>query len=199
MIAAMVGGTLRQAARLNVAGETRLGSASRIDSLQSLLKRQIEGGLPIVLPVAEGASGLIFSGTEAGAQWVVRRPSRLLPGGLYLAGLSYRAPANGRGGVLVASWQPIDPLRPFAAQSAPAESARLLENVGAFRLSYFGRKANGETGWHVDWQGERSLPALISIEAAPGAGASWRWPRLIAAPRISVSQLTAASSTARGE
>lgn len=186
LIVSMISGAIGDTARLNVAGEIRLAETARVNAIQALLQRQIEGALPLDLPDETGEGVPVFAGGEAGTAFATRRPSPLLQGGLYLARLIYRPATNGKeGGSLFAAWQRLAPARPLAAQTAANETQLLLDQVATARFLYYGSKSGGETGWHTSWQGLEDMPSLISVELEPTPDAGWRWPPLVLAPRIS--------------
>jgi general secretion pathway protein J len=185
LIATMIGGAVGNAARLNVAGEARLADQTRIENVQALLRRQLEGALPLPSAGSSDGEALAFAGGPSALAIATRRPARLLQGGLYFARFSFDPPSSlGKGGRLSAAWQLLDPARPLAEQQGRIETVDLLDDIAVLNLRYFGVKASGAAGWHADWAGEPSLPALISIALEPSAGAGWRWPPLVVAPRI---------------
>jgi general secretion pathway protein J len=201
LIVAMVSGSLRSAARLTAASELRLAGNARIESVQTVLRRQLEGMLPLELPAAPDGMAPLFAGDAGALRWAARPPSALLPAGLYLAQLAIEPASDpAAGGVLLARWQPLDPARPLAEQAAGAgTTTRLVDGVGALRLRYFGQKGQAAPAWHADWQGERRLPSLISLELAPADGAAWRWPPMLVAPRLGPAASSPASSSAAAE
>ncbi len=181
----MIGGALGNAAKLSVAGEARLVHMAKVENVQALLRRQLEGALPLPSTRSPDEEALAFNGNPTAVALATRRPASLLQGGVYLAQFTFEPPSKPKsGGTFLAHWQLIDPSRPEAGQTGRVETVRLVEDVAAVDIRYFGRKASGAAGWHEDWQSEARLPSLISISLHPTESAGWRWPPLILAPRI---------------
>jgi general secretion pathway protein J len=174
-------GALRLGARVWETGEARLDASARLQVVQDFLRQQL--GETVPLAEVEGDLGaspvMLFVGTSDSLRFVSLLPAHL-GGGVSLMELTLRPPAQGGAPAdLVLRMRPLDltsdsPVRP------EAEERVLMAAIESLEIAYFGAERPGAAPiWWQEWQGQRSLPALVRVRVGFPQGDRRRWPELI--------------------
>jgi general secretion pathway protein J len=149
--------------------------------VQDLLRRLIGQAYPLLLADGTGNGRVDFAGTAASVDFLAPVPVALASGGRGRFKLA--SERRGHGVDLVLTTQPE-----LAADEAVGKLSRktLLASVDAAEFAYFGvAQAQSVAGWHDNWSGALSLPALVRLRVRFARSDPRLWPDLTIAPRIS--------------
>jgi general secretion pathway protein J len=179
-------GALRLGTRVWEAGEARLDAGARIQVVQDFLRRRLAGTVPLIetAPDPRRAGSLLFVGASDGLRFVSLLPEHL-GAGASLMELALRPPARGSGPAdLVLRMRPLDlgggDLGGGGAREPESEERVLIAGVERLEVAYFGVGRPGAAPiWWQEWQGQRSLPALVRLRVDFPRDDGRRWPELI--------------------
>jgi general secretion pathway protein J len=148
--------------------------------VQDLLRRLIGQAYPLLLADGTGSGHVDFSGEATAIDFLAPVPVALASGGR--ARFKLVIERRGHGSDLVLTSQPE-----LAAGEAARDLTRrtLLASVVAADFAYFGApQSQSVAGWHENWSGELSLPALVRVRVRFARGDPRLWPDLTIASRI---------------
>jgi general secretion pathway protein J len=185
MLMAALFGALRLGTRVWETGEARLDASARIQVVQGLLRRQLAGTVPLIETSRDPrrAGALLFVGASDALRFVSLLPEHL-GAGASLMELALRPPAQDSGPAdLVLRTRPLDlgGSELGAGSDEPESEERvLIEGVERLEVAYFGIGRSGAAPiWWQEWQGQRSLPALVRMRVDFPPDDVRRWPELI--------------------
>lgn len=197
MLAALLAGGLRFGTRVWHRGEDQLEALAGVQSVQSLMRRELSQALPLSGGGAGGEPGggpMLFEGEPSFVRFAGPAPSRLLAGGSYQ--IVFGLADNDGGRQLVMAWRLLgtaanpDVAAGDGAGDEDAQSDRrrrvvLVDDVEDVAFAYFG-PADLDEGpeWTDQWVERTTLPLLVRIMVTFPAGDRRRWPQLVAAPMV---------------
>ncbi len=184
VLLSLVSAAIASALRLGAAAATRYertsGSHMEVALTQAALRRLIEGARPVTARTDTGTREVVFAGEEQRLVFLVDPPDDLGLGGPYEMTLAL-TDAGGKKHLAAE-------FRRYPPEAEPRDSPHetvLLEHLESLSFKYFGQTGEGGTpSWKPSWNGQRSLPRLVSLKIGFREGDRRRWPELIAAPRI---------------
>jgi general secretion pathway protein J len=174
-------GALRLGARVWDTGEARLDASARLQVVQNFFRQQLGQTFPLteVGDDPRASPAMLFVGVSDGLRFVSLLPAHL-GGGVSLIELALR-PSREGGGLddLVLRMRPLD-LTGDAAARSETEERVLIQAIASLEVAYFGAERPGAAPtWWQEWQGQRTLPALVRMRVGFPEGDRRRWPELI--------------------
>lgn len=177
LLSVILFGGLRFGMRAWEAGGDRIEQASRIEAVQSLLRRELsQARLP---PRAADAPPFpVFAGSADQLTFVAPLPAHRGIGGSYLFRLSTH---EHHGQVdLVLAWQVYRPEGITENSALPWEATTLLGDIAAIELSYFGAAGPEQPmQWWSAWDGTNGRPRMMRMRMEFPPDDTRRWPDLI--------------------
>jgi general secretion pathway protein J len=174
-------GALRLGARVWETGEARLDASARLQVVQNFLRQQLGQTVPLteVGDDPRASPAMLFVGEVDGLRFVSLLPAHL-GGGVSLMELALRpSPAGGELDDLVLRMWPLDLTGEGVAWSEVEERV-LIEAIASLEIAYFGAERSGAAPvWWQEWNGQRTLPALVRMRVGFPHGDRRRWPELI--------------------
>jgi general secretion pathway protein J len=152
--------------------------------VQDFLRRQLAGAVPLLETTGDPrlAGSVLFAGASDGLRFVSLLPEHL-GAGASLMELALREPVEDSGpGDLVLRLRPLDLGGDESEEADEPESEErvLIAGVERLEVAYFGVAQSGATPiWWQEWQGQRSLPALVRLRVGFPPEDGRRWPELI--------------------
>lgn len=177
LLSVILFGGLRFGVRAWEAGGDHVDRVSRIEVVQSLLRRQLaQTRLPPLEANASGAA--VFVGEPGRLFFVASLPAHHGIGGSYMFRLG-DSEHDGRSDLTLA-WRLYRP--ELLASDAPVleDGTTLLEDITGIELSYFGAPdPERAPQWWAAWDGVNGAPQLVRVRVEFPPGDSRRWPDLI--------------------
>jgi general secretion pathway protein J len=176
LISILLFGGLRFGVRAWEAAGQRTEGSTRIELIQTLLRRQIAQARPTsIAPLKPVAA---FTGQPDGVTFIAS-PVRQDEVNDDLVFVLNKVDANKRSH-LDLTWRPLRPPSAIASPAGAETAARLIEDVAAVEIAYYGAPdGNGLPGWSDEWSGGHSLPSLVRLRVTFPQGDTRRWPDLI--------------------
>ncbi len=177
LLSVILFGGLRFGIRAWEAGGRHIDQVSRIEVVQSLLRRHLS---QIRLPPRADNAGIVtsFLGQPDNLVFVAPLPAHRGIGGAHLFRLSDRE----RDGLsdLTLAWRLYRPELVAGDSSILEEGTTILEDIAGFELSYFGAPDPKQAPqWWEAWDGADGAPQLVRVRVEFPPGDSRRWPDLI--------------------
>lgn len=177
LISIVLFGGLRFGMRAWEVADERAERGTRIELVQVLLRRQLAQARPT--STAAGKSVSAFRG-QPDRMTFVAPPVHQDEVDDDLVFVLAKVDENGRSH-LDLTWRPS---RPPAGTATPTEggtAARLIENIAAIELAYYGAPdSNRPPGWTDEWSGGgQGLPSLVRLRVTFPKDDLRRWPDLI--------------------
>lgn len=176
LLSVLLSGGLRFGMRVWEAGGDHIEQAGRIETVQSLLRRQVsQARLP---PLANDAAPVAtFLGTSDQLTFVAPLPAHRGIGGSYLFRLS--APTHDGRKDLSLAWRIYRP-DPYADSSPSEDETTLLKDIAEIEFSYYGARGPEQPiQWWDGWDGGNGRPILVRLRVEFPPGDQRRWPDLI--------------------
>jgi general secretion pathway protein J len=174
-------GALYLGARVWETGEARLDASARVQVVQDFLRQQLGQTVPLteIGQDPRAAPAMLFVGESNGLRFVSLLPAHL-GGGANLMELALQPSPAGDGlEDLVLRMRPLD-LAEEEEAASELEERVLVEAVARLEIAYFGaERPEAAPIWWQEWQGQRSLPALVRMRLGFPEGDRRRWPELI--------------------
>lgn len=177
LVSILLFGGLRFGVRAWEAGADHIDQASRVEIVQTLLRRQLsQTRLP---PQAEDAGPVAsITGEPDSLVFVAPLPVHRGIGGSYLFRLS-ESEDDGRSDLRL-SWHLYRPALLVRYPSTFEDGTTLLENIAGIELSYFGAPdPERPPQWWDAWDGVNGRPQLVRVRVEFPPGDRRRWPDLI--------------------
>ena len=176
LISIILFGGMRFGMRVWETGGERIEDATRIGLVQTLLRRQL--GQATVPSDNTGKQVVTFAGQSDRVTFIApsAKPGEASKVLTFILG---KSDADQRSH-LDLSWTPFR--APGETGTAPPgrEAARLMENVAAVELAYYGAPdPKRPAQWWDSWDGTHGLPALVRLRLTFPQGDRRRWPDLI--------------------
>jgi general secretion pathway protein J len=182
LMAAVLFGSLRLAARSWDSGEAKAAQASDMRQTEQILREHLSTQYPqrlrktVELP-------LIFAGTRDELRYSAALPARVNEGGIYYFRLSVAKQGDRSRLVLERVVPDLDATSDI--DFTDAERSVLADDIAEIRVDYFGRDPGSADAvaptWRDRWDDKQKLPMLVRIEIVPQKGAAW--PVLVVEPR----------------
>jgi general secretion pathway protein J len=178
LLSVILFGGLRFGMRAWETGGHHVEQTGRIETVQSLLRRQISQAR--FLPqAAEGAAPVApFVGEPSSLVFIAPLPAHRGTGGSYLFRLAERE-GDSRSELTLA-WRRYRPELLAGDLQAFDEEAILLSDIAGIELSYYGAAGPEQpVQWWEAWQGIEGRPQLVRVRVQFPPGDTRRWPDLI--------------------
>ena len=186
LISVLLFGGFRFGLRAWESGSDRIDRTSRVELVQSLLRRELsQAFLPkLVAPAEDRGTVSAFAGTGDTMSFVAPLPTHGGTGGLYVLSLSKRQ--AGRHTYLSLGWRMFRPDE-MGAGTFKADDESTLIDIAGLQFAYYGNlDRDGAAGWFDQWLGIGSLPQLIRVRVSFPPGDPRQWADLVIAPRLYV-------------
>jgi len=194
-LSALVYGTVRIGSRSWQAGTERIDEADALRIGWTFVQRALTESRaePSLVP---DVAGVHFLGGPTAVELVAELPAHLGVGGLHILRLGLEDEVGAGVGQLVLRRAPLRAVGETDRGREDAQGVQktvLAEGVTGLAIRYYGalteteREGQGpaEGGarrWHLQWQGQESLPELVMVTVHLEGGA--HWPLLVAHPRL---------------
>ena len=206
-LSALVYGTVRIGSRSWQAGTERIDEADALRIGWTFVQRALTESRaePSLVP---DVPGVHFLGGPTAVELVAELPAHLGVGGLHVLRLGLEDEVGAGVGQLVLRRAPLRPVGETERGREDAQGVQetvLAEGVTGLAIRYYGalteteREGQGpaEGGarrWHLQWQGQESLPELVMVTVQLEGGT--HWPLLVAHPRLGERKAPAAGAEA---
>ena len=176
LVSIILFGGMRFGLRAWETGGERVERATRIELVQTLLRRQLsQARLP---PNAAGESVVAFAGQSDRVTFIAPPAKRGETDNEFVFVLG-KSDAN-RQSHLDLAWTLVQPPTSTDPERGRETAARLMENVTFVELAYYGAPdARRPAQWWDSWDGTQTLPTLVRLRLAFPQGDRRRWPDLI--------------------
>jgi len=176
LVSIILFGGMRFGMRAWETGGERVERATRIELVQTLLRRQLgQASLPSNIA---GKPPVAFSGQRDRATFVAPSAKHGEASDAFMFVLQ-RSDA-GQHSHLDLAWTPLQPPASAETVRGPETAARLMEDVATVDLAYYGAPdPKRPAQWWDEWDGANGLPALVRLRLTFPEGDSRRWPDLI--------------------
>lgn len=177
--------TFANAAKATERAEEMAQRNERLRAVQSFLRRQVEGALPLPYEFTESTGeATVFECDGRTLRLVAAMPGYLSRGGPHLQTFEL---VRGVGGLrLEFSHQLLTPDGPLDAEREPEV---LLEGIAEAVFEVRTLDDDGEPGdWVDDWRQTNQLPRLVRLKLRMRDERA-QWPELVAAPRLAQAPL----------
>ena len=194
-LSALVYGTVRIGSRSWQAGTARIDEADALRIGWSFVQRALTDSRaePSLVP---DVPGVHFLGGPTAVELVAELPAHLGVGGLHVLRLGLEDEVGAGVGQLVLRRAPLRPVGEADRGREEAQGVQetvLAEGVTGLAIRYYGALTEidgegqgpaegGARRWHLQWQGQESLPELVTVMVHLEGGA--HWPLLVAHPRL---------------
>jgi general secretion pathway protein J len=183
LMAGVLFGSLRLAARSWDGGEAKAAQATEMRQTEQFLREHLSGQYPQRMRrVAQFP--LLFEGSRDEVRYAASLPPRVRESGIHLFRLAVAREGERSRLVLERTLPDLNAPVPEAS-FANAERSVLAEDIAELRLEYYGRDADAaetiEPTWRDRWDDRQRLPIAMRIEIRPRKGPPW--PLLLVAPR----------------
>jgi len=177
--------TFANAAKATERAEEMAQRNERLRAVQSFLRRQVEGALPLPYEFTEATGeATVFECDGRTLRLVATMPGYLSRGGPHLQTFAL---VRGEGGMrLEFSYQLLTPDGPLDAEREPEV---LLDGIAEAGFEVRTLDDDGKPGrWADDWRQVDQFPRLVRLQLRMRDARS-QWPALVAAPRLVQSPL----------
>ena len=179
--------TFANAAKATERAEEMAQRNERLRAVQSFLRRQVEGALPLPYEFTDATGeATLFECDGQTLRLVASMPGYLSRGGPHVQ--TFRL-VRGESGLQLEFTHQL--LTPDGALDAEREPEVLLDGIAEARFEVRTLEADGEPGdWVDDWPRQDQFPRLVRLTLRmrdPRA----QWPELVAAPRLAQAPLPA--------
>jgi general secretion pathway protein J len=182
LMAGVLFGSLRVAARSWDGGEAKAAQTSDIRQTEQFLREHLSSQYPqrlrkvVELP-------LLFSGSSGEIRYAAALPARVDDGGVYYFRLVVAKEGDRSRLVLERTLPDLDATGDVSFTGA--ERSVLAEDIEEIRIDYFGPAAGSADAvsptWRDRWDDRQRLPMLVRIDIRPRNGPAW--PLLVVEPR----------------
>lgn len=177
--------TFANAAKATERAEEMAQRNERLRAVQSFLRRQVEGALPLPYEFIEATGeATLFESDGQRLRFVASMPGYLSRGGPHLQTFEL---VRGESGLQLEFSHQL--LTPDGALEPEREPEVLLEGIAEARFEVRSLDDDGEPGdWQDDWPKPDQFPRLVRLTVRmrdPRA----QWPELVAAPRLAQAPL----------
>lgn len=177
LLSVLLFGGLRFGVRAWEAGGERIEQASRVETIQNMLRQQVSQARRLP-QAADTGSVAPFVGEAESLVFIAPLPAHRGIGGLNLFRLTLRGDA-GRSDLALA-WHSYRPELLTGDLAEPDEEATLLEDVIGIELAYYGAAGQEQPiQWWDTWDGAGGMPQLVRLRVQFPPGDQRRWPDLI--------------------
>ena len=206
-LSALVYGTVRIGSRSWQAGTERIDEADALRIGWTFVQRALTESRaePSLVP---DVPGVHFLGGPTAVELVAELPAHLGVGGLHVLRLGLEDEVGAGVGQLVLRRAPLRPVGETDRGREDAQGVQetvLAEGVTGLAIRYYGALAEIEgegqnpaegdvRRWHLQWQGQESLPELVMVTVQLEGGT--HWPLLVAHPRLGERKAPAAGAEA---
>ena len=194
-LSALVYGTVRIGSRSWQAGTERIDEADALRIGWTFVQRALTESRaePSLVP---DVPGVHFLGGPTAVELVAELPAHLGVGGLHVLRLGLEDEVGAGVGQLVLRRAPLRAVGETDRGREDAQGVQetvLAEGVTGLAIRYYGALTEidgegqgpaegGARRWHLQWQGQESLPELVMLTVHLEGGA--HWPLLVAHPRL---------------
>lgn len=194
-LSALVYGTVRIGSRSWQAGTERIDEADALRIGWTFVQRALTDSRaePSLVP---DVPGVHFLGGPTAVELVAELPAHLGVGGLHVLRLGLEDEIGAGVGQLVLRRAPLRPVGETERGREDAQRVQetvLAEGVTGLAIRYYGALTEidgegegpaegGARRWHLQWQGQESLPELVMVRVQLEGGT--HWPLLVAHPRL---------------
>jgi general secretion pathway protein J len=172
--------TFANAARATERAEEMAQRSERLRAVQSFLRRQVEGALPVPYEFVEATGeATLFESDGRRLRFVASMPGYLSRGGPHLQTFEL---VRGESGLQLEFSHQL--LTPDGALDPEREPEVLLEGIAEARFEVRTLDGDGEPGdWVEDWPTPNQFPRLVRLTLRMRDERA-QWPELVAAPRL---------------
>ncbi len=177
--------TFANAAKATERAEEIAQRNERLRAVQSFIRRQVEGALPLPFEFSEATGeATVFECDGQTLRLVATMPGYLSRGGPHLQSFSL---VRGENGLRLEFSHQL--LTPDGALDAEREPEVLLDGIAEASFEVRTLDEDGEPGnWDDDWRQVDQFPRLVRLKLRMRDGRS-QWPGLVAAPRLAQTPL----------
>ena len=177
--------TFANAAKATERAEEIAQRNERLRAVQSFIRRQVEGALPLPFEFTEATGeATVFECDGQTLRLVATMPGYLSRGGPHLQSFSL---VRGENGLRLEFSHQL--LTPDGALDAEREPEVLLDGIAEASFEVRTLDEDGEPGnWDDDWRQVDQFPRLVRLKLRMRDGRS-QWPGLVAAPRLAQTPL----------
>lgn len=177
--------TFSNAAKATERAEEIAQRNERLRAVQSFIRRQVEGALPLPFEFTEATGeATVFECDGQTLRLVATMPGYLSRGGPHLQSFSL---VRGENGLRLEFSHQL--LTPDGALDAEREPEVLLDGIAEASFEVRTLDDDGEPGsWDDDWRQVDQFPRLVRLKLRMRDGRS-QWPDLVAAPRLAQTSL----------
>ena len=177
--------TFSNAAKATERAEVMAQRNERLRAVQSFLRRQVEGALPLPYEFTESTGeATIFECNGRSLKLVATMPGYLSRGGPHLQTFEL---VRGEGGLRLEFTHQL--LTPDGALDAERKPEVLLDGIAEAEFEVRTLDDDGKPGnWASDWRQKDQFPRLVRLKLRMRDPNS-PWPDLVAAPRLAQSPL----------
>jgi general secretion pathway protein J len=187
LISVLLFGGFRFGLRAWESGSERIDRTSRVELVQSLLRRELsQATLPkLVVPAGNPSTVSLFTGARDALTFIAPLPTHSGTGGLYVLSLLERR--GGRHAYLSLGWTLFRADELAAGIFKADDEATLIDDISGLQIAYYGSlERDSAAGWLDQWIGFRGLPQLIRVRVSFPPGDPRQWADLVIAPRLYV-------------
>lgn len=179
--------TLANATRATERAEVLAQDQERLRAVQSFLRRQVQGALPLPFEFIEATGdATVFECDGRTLRLVAPMPGYLSRGGPHLQ--TFRLVRGASGLRLEFEHQLLTPDGPLEAEREPEV---LLDGIAEAEFEVRALGDDGQpTGWTRDWDRNSEFPRLVRLRLRM-RDARAQWPDLVAAPRLAQAPMPA--------
>jgi len=179
LLSVILFGGLRFGVRAWEAGGEHVEQATRLDTVQNLLRQQVSRARSPELDAgADPRPPPAFVGGAESLQFIAPLPAHRGAGGSYLFYLTV-SEGDGRSDLKLA-WHLFRPEDLAAGDVPPDEETTLLEGIAGIELAYYGATDPEQPmQWWEAWDGAGGRPQLVRLRVEFPPGDPRRWPDLI--------------------
>jgi len=182
LMAAVLVGSVRLAARSWDGGEAKAGQVAEMRQTGEFLRAQLSAEFPLRIRKAVGLP-LMFGGERNELRYAAALPTRVAEGGVYYFRLAVAR--DGDKSQLVLDRVIPEPDVTTEPSFDGADRSVLAAGIRDVTIGYFGRSAGAtfdETPtWRDRWEDRDRLPVLVRIDVTPESGPTW--PQIVVEPR----------------
>lgn len=174
LLSVVLFGGLRFGVRAWESGSGYIEQASRIEAVQSLLRRQV-GQAQLPRQDADAEPLAAFAGDTESLTFIAPLPVQRGIGGWHRFRLALRE--DGGHADLALAWRPY---RAADNLDSLEDATTLLEDIAGMELSYFGALDEGQPmQWWDGWESASGRPQLVRLRLEFPPGDPRRWPDLV--------------------
>jgi general secretion pathway protein J len=184
LLATLIFGTLRVAARAWSKTDDRASDAAELWAVEHVLRDALDGAYPAYATADPNDRTIAFDGGADALALIAPLP-RAIGAGI-LARLRFFLAGEGRSRTLVMGWR-LDLPAADPSTSLPENRLTLLDRVRSLRFAYFGAgPGGGAPVWQEGWSGRDRLPDLVRVRVERDGASFPDWPTFTATPRAAM-------------